>query len=92
MGDGIEVRMTIHDGPNTSLIVHDTDPDDAPFVLVTPTDDPLTFTLVGWITGRDAKRAEWWRELQPGRPAFCVPQSALAHVFDLKDIACSAKP
>lgn len=47
-----------------------------PFVLVVPLRLP-TFRIVGWMLGRDAKRDEWWQELQRGRPCFVVPQSAL---------------
>jgi hypothetical protein len=75
---GLEVRATPRlDG---ALIVHDSDRDEAPFILVrfrVP-----RFHVPGWIMGADAKRAEWWRTDVP-HPAYFVPASALRPVEEL---------
>lgn len=70
--EGWQVRST----PRRSgcLLIHQTDPDEARFVLVVGT--APTFRIAGWIVGREAKRLEFWRT-DTGRPAFFVPQSAL---------------
>lgn len=67
-----QVRTTAR--MNGSLIVHERDPDDAPFVLVTGR--VPRFVLRGWLYGREAKDSRWWRT-DTGRPAYFVPQSAL---------------
>lgn len=73
----LQVRQTKRaDG---CLILHESDPDDAPFILVTGA--VPTFTLAGWLWGREGKRPEHWRT-STGRPAFFVPQSALRAVPD----------
>lgn len=69
----IEVRTTAW--PNGKLIVHPSDPDDRRFILATGI--APRFTLVGWMTGRQAKQKRWWGELTKGRPAFNVPQAEL---------------
>lgn len=75
IGHGFEVRSTPH--PDGRLIVHETDPSDRPFLLVTGA--LPDFDVVGWIMGGDAKRQEWWNDRAP-RAAFFVPQAALAPV------------
>ena len=73
---GMEVRHTTHDGGH--LIVHPGDNDLARFVLVTGSMGK--YRLRGMIMGRDAKQTRYWKELQAGRPAYCVPQADLAPV------------
>lgn len=65
---------------NASLIVHKSDSDDAPFVLVTGQN--AEFTVCGWMMGRDAKRDEFWEEKVAGRPAYFVPQYRLHYDLD----------
>lgn len=60
------------------LIVHDADPDEAVFVLVTGL--PPTLEVVGSIRGADAKDPCYWTDPGTGRPAFFVPQAALEPV------------
>lgn len=71
-----EVRSTTRlDG---SLIVRDNDPDDRIYILVTG--EPPSMTVVGWITGAEAKQPQWLRNPHGHRPAWFVPQSALQPV------------
>jgi hypothetical protein len=60
--------------PTDRLIVHPDDNDLATFYLVYC--NAPTYTILGWIRGRDAKQHEWW-ETFTGRPAYFVPQNAL---------------
>lgn len=68
----LEVRSTSRS--NGCLLLHESDPDDRRFILVTGAIPSLT--IVGWMFGRDGKNPEWWRT-DTGRPAFFVPQRAL---------------
>jgi hypothetical protein len=72
---GPQVRSTPY--PNGSLILHDEDPDDERFVLVTGT--MPTLTIVGSLIARYGKVEQHWRdnERTNGREAYFVPQSAL---------------
>lgn len=74
-GPGVQCRWTKY--PNGCLIVHPGDEDDHIFYLVTG--DFPRLTIRGWLYGYEAKQDEHWGELQPGRPAFNVPQFALRH-------------
>lgn len=68
----LQVRSTWRE--NGRLILHDRDPDDAVFVLVTG--KIPSFDVRGWILGRDGKAKEHWDE-GDGRPAYFVPQNVL---------------
>lgn len=58
------------------LLVRPNDPSDAIFALVVGSSGK--YRVVGYISGRDAKRQEWFKTLTPGRPAaYFVPQDAL---------------
>lgn len=57
------------------LIVHDSDPDDKRFVLVTA--KPPLFRIHGWILGVKAKEKQFWKDPAKGRPAFFVHKLAL---------------
>lgn len=71
---GVEVRTTAH--ANGRLLVHPSDPDDRRFVLVVAA--PPTFTVCGWLFGRDAKiPANWQDPTGKGRHAYFVERSAL---------------
>ena len=70
----IQVRST--DREDGCLILHRDDPDGVPFVLVTGRYP--RFQVRGWTLGSEGKKEKWWSEKVPGRPAFFVPQSALA--------------
>lgn len=62
------------------------DPDDKPYVLVTG--DRETYTVHGWIFGRDAKRPEWFHDAgNPNRPpAYWVPSDQLRDIRELVEI------
>jgi hypothetical protein len=77
-----QVRTTDH--PNGRLLIHPTDPDDQPFILVKTNNLPEV-NLVGWILGKNAKRKEWWMELQKGRPCYVVPNSELKEMENLRE-------
>ena len=73
-----EVRFT--KWPNGVLTVQRNDPREKlglPFWLVTGKNG--RYTVRGWLIGRECMDRRWWGELQPGRPCYCVPQSALRH-------------
>jgi hypothetical protein len=58
------------------LIVHPRDRDDHRFVLITGVNG--TYTVRGWIEGREAKSPQYWSDpTGKGRHAFFVPQEAL---------------
>ena len=81
VGDNVQVRTSRL--ASASLLVYTDDPDDHYFVLVTG--HAPDYMVVGWIIGQDAKRAEWFRSLKPGRePCYCVPQGALRSMKDLE--------
>lgn len=61
------------------LIVHDYSFDDRAYLLVLAYDSP-TFALVGWLWGREGKKAHYWKDDAP-RPAYFIPQSVL-HPFE----------
>ena len=71
---GCEVRHTERD--QGRLILHPSDPDDVPFVLVTGSRGD--YVIRGWIYGAEGKQDMWWDDpTGKGRPAFFVPQHAL---------------
>jgi hypothetical protein len=57
------------------LILHERDPDDRKFWLLTGWNG--TYRIHGYILGKDGKKKEYWKDPAGGRPAFFVPQSAL---------------
>lgn len=59
------------------LIIHPHDDDDARFYLLTGQNGQ--YTIMGWITGKEAKLKDWWSDPAGGRPAYFVPQHALSH-------------
>lgn len=69
------VQVRTRSNHDFDLIIHKDDPDDRAFILVTGI--APTYSLRGWIYGRDAKQQEWWQDPAGGRPAYFVPQSAL---------------
>ena len=78
---GCEVRHTELD--HGRLILHPSDPDDVPFVLVTGKRGD--YELRGWIYGIDGKKDMYWDDpTRKGRPAFFVPQADL-NKWELSD-------
>lgn len=64
----IKVRTT--DSPGGSLVLHKTDPDEQPFVLVVGQN--ASFRIVGWIYGREGKNERFWRTEDVQSPAYLV--------------------
>lgn len=80
----LEVRTRSKD--YYDLIVRDDDRDDSIFVLVIhPTG--REYTVVGWITGRDAKQNKWRKDYGGRPPAYFVPQSELRDISELTKCA-----
>jgi len=77
IGTSIQIRTRSNRG--WDLIVRDGDKDDEVFVLVVG--EIPNYTIVGWITGADAKQKKWYKDMGGrSKPAYFVPQS------ELKDI------
>ena len=70
-----DVDVRTRSKPHYELILHDDDPDDRIFWLLTGVYG--RYEVRGWIQGRDGKRPEYWSDPAGGRPAYFVPQSAL---------------
>jgi len=69
-----DVRTAWRD--NSHLIIHPDDPDNRKFWLLTGLNGK--YTVRGWIWAKDAKKQEYWKDMQgTNRPAYFVPQSAL---------------
>lgn len=86
--DNCEVRST--DNTSGRLIVRDNDSDDRRYIFAVMTGD--TMTLVGWLTGAEAKKDEWTDNPNGYRPAWFVPQDRLHDVEEIlgRDDACHA--
>ncbi len=72
VGD-VDVRTASKD--NYRLILHNEDPDDRVFWLLTGANG--NYQIKGWIMGWQGKHEKYWTDPNTGRPAFFVPQSAL---------------
>ena len=57
------------------LILHERDPDDRFFWLVTGKNGK--YQIHGGIFGKDGKQREYWKDPAGGRPAYFVPQNKL---------------
>jgi hypothetical protein len=76
---GLEVRSTSH--PNGRLILHNTDKDESPYILVRG--EIPEFQIIGWMYGKDGKQMEFW-EGRTGRPAFFIPENKLRPIEELE--------
>jgi hypothetical protein len=64
------------------LILHDRDPDDRVFILVTGT--APEYVIRGWMRAKDGKKPEFWSDpSKQNRPAYFVPQDCLHPISDL---------
>ena len=79
---GLEVRSTPH--KNGCLLIHDSDKDNSPYVLVLTHERPK-FILAGWCFGREGKCQELWRDVGYGRPCYFIPQDMLRSIAELKE-------
>lgn len=74
------------------LLLHDSDQDDAKFILVLgPIGEPtpkggLCFYIVGWLEARFGKKKKYWKDPAIGRPAYFVPQDILNPIEALPEI------
>jgi hypothetical protein len=57
------------------MLLHDRDPDDRPFILVTGT--APEYLIHGWMYARDGKKEKFWKDPARGRPAYFVPKPYL---------------
>lgn len=70
----VDVRASSRD--NGDLILHEDDPDDRFFWLVTGLDGNCR--VRGFIRARDGKKIEYWKDPVGNRAAYFVPQSVLS--------------
>ena len=77
---GIEVRSSTKH--NNRMIVYENAPDDTPFIFVTGKIPNLE--IRGWMTGKDAKKHEYWTNPSGGdRYAYFVPVADLKPMHHL---------
>lgn len=69
----VHVRTRSGDGGREDLIVRSEDPEDCAYVLVVG--HIPTFSVVGWIDGRSARRPEWVKNYGGRPPAWFVPRA-----------------
>jgi len=75
----VDVRCTHYE--NGHMEIHDWDKDNRKYYLLTGMLG--SYTIRGWIYGKDGKKPEYWRVMQPGRPEqFWVPQAVLNPVIE----------
>jgi len=79
VGENFEVRASM--SITASMIVRHHNPDDSRFVLAIG--GSRDFEFVGWLYGRECKRAEWLRRPNEENAAFFVPQDALRPIGEL---------
>jgi len=71
--------------PTNRLTLHPDDKDNHPYILVTGL--MPTYTLSGWLYGREGKKAEYWQDPSgKNRPAFYVPNTALHPIYELEEV------
>ncbi len=80
---GYEVRRTPHE--NGHLTIFQSNPNDAPYVLVTGRAG--RYTLQGWIMGSEGKRPNYlqtgYGQVTFSQPTYWIPQSALSPMESL---------
>jgi len=73
------------DSHNKRLILHERDPDDKIFILVTGS--APDYLIQGWIYARDGKKPEFWSDpSRKGRPAFFVGRENLNSMETLPSV------
>ena len=73
-----QVRSTEH--ANGRLILHEGDPSDKLYVLVTGRCP--SYVIQGWIKGEDGQNPKYWTDPSTGRPAFFVTTADLKPMSD----------
>lgn len=79
VGDTIQIRT--RSNPTYDLIVREDDKDDAVFVLVTG--EGISFAIVGWMKGKEAKKKKYLKNYGNYGDAFFVPQADLKSASEL---------
>lgn len=69
------------DSHGKRLILHDKDPDERPFILVTGM--APNFLIQGWIRAKDGKQSRYWSDPAGGRAAYFVPKEELRPMSEL---------
>ena len=70
------------DNHNKRLILHDRDPDDRIFILITGL--APKYIIQGWVRAEDGKKKEFWADpSRQNRPAYFVPLDCLNPISDL---------
>jgi hypothetical protein len=81
-GKPVDVRASMHDG--ASLVIHDRDPNDRKFILVTGRYGK--YLVRGWVWPAQAKLQKYWKDpTGNGRSAYFVPQRDLEPIRSLKE-------
>jgi hypothetical protein len=65
------------------LILHQSDEDTQPFVLVVKSSIEGDFYICGWIMGKEGKNEKYWEDPFGGRPAYFIPQVDLREDLDI---------
>ena len=80
IGDSIEVRATACS--TGSLILHDSDKDNSPYVLVKLVNDDTEAYIYGWLTAKEGRKGRVQEDRGHGRPCYYVGVSHL-HRLDI---------
>lgn len=91
LSHNIEVRLIGVD--HYGLRVRDSDDDSRRIVgvIIPKGKEREPYRIPGWIRAGDAKRPEWEMNPYNGRPMYCVPQSELIHLNELKSLVLEEK-
>jgi hypothetical protein len=82
--DFFEIRSVSIVKKDSSLIMHDDDKDEKPYILGLVGMEYVDF--VGWLWGREGKQQKFWCDKgRNGRPAFFVGQEFLRPIEALKN-------
>jgi hypothetical protein len=77
-----DYQVRTADDHNKRLILHDTDPDDRIFILITGL--APHYIIQGWVMAKEGKKSEFWSDpSRQGRPAYFVPRDCLNPIADL---------
>ena len=81
-----QVRSTTYDGGH--LVLNNNDNDETPYILVCVNSG--VGKIRGWITAREGKQPQYWKDMSGRGPAYYVPQSALRSIDTLEEVPCSS--
>ena len=84
--DGAEVKTPLK--PDGRLKLYKKAKDDVPYILVTPTENHLVWTVQGWLLAREVKELGTYEDPGwVGSPAFFIEQ---CYLHDIDDLPSSA--